>query len=45
MSFGEVPVLGSRMAFVAGGSGDTMLFLHGNPTSSFLWRRVLPGLT
>ena len=22
-----------------------MLFLHGNPTSSFLWRRVLPGLT
>ena len=45
MSFGEVPVLGSRMAFVAGGSGDTVLFLHGNPTSSFLWRRVLPGLT
>jgi haloalkane dehalogenase len=45
MSFGEVPVLGSHLAFVAGGSGDTVLFLHGNPTSSFLWRRVLPGLT
>jgi len=45
MSFGEVPVLGSHLAFVAGGSGDTALFLHGNPTSSFLWRRVLPGLT
>jgi pimeloyl-ACP methyl ester carboxylesterase len=45
MSFGEVPVLGSHLAFVAGGSGDMALFLHGNPTSSFLWRRVLPGLT
>jgi haloalkane dehalogenase len=45
MSFGEVPVLGSHLAFVAGGSGDTVLFLHGNPTWSFLWRRVLPGLT
>jgi haloalkane dehalogenase len=45
MSFGEVAVLGSRLAFVIGGRGDTVLFLHGNPTSSFLWRRVLPGLT
>jgi haloalkane dehalogenase len=45
MSFGQVPVLGSRLAFVTGGRGDTVLFLHGNPTSSFLWRRVLPGLT
>jgi pimeloyl-ACP methyl ester carboxylesterase len=45
MSLGEVPVLGSHLAFVAGGSGDTVLFLHGNPTWSFLWRRVLPGLT
>ncbi len=45
MSFGEVAVLGSRLGFVTGGRGDTVLFLHGNPTSSFLWRRVLPGLT
>ena len=45
MAFGEVPVLGSHLAFVAGGHGDTVLFLHGNPTSSFLWRRVLPGVT
>jgi haloalkane dehalogenase len=45
MSSGEVPVLGSQLAFVAGGRGDTVLFLHGNPTWSFLWRRVLPGLT
>ena len=44
MSFGEVPVLGSRLAYVAGGHGDTVLFLHGNPTWSFLWRQVLPAL-
>jgi haloalkane dehalogenase len=44
MTFDEVEVLGSRMAFVAGGSGRTLLFLHGNPTSSFLWRGVLAGL-
>lgn len=38
-------MLGSHLAFVTGGHGDTVLFLHGNPTSSFLWRRVLPRLT
>ena len=38
-------MLGSRLAFVTGGHGDAVLFVHGNPTSSFLWRRVLPGLT
>jgi haloalkane dehalogenase len=37
-------VLGSQLAFVAAGSGDTVLFVHGNPTSSFLWRQVLPAL-
>jgi pimeloyl-ACP methyl ester carboxylesterase len=45
MALEEVPVLGSFMGFADGGRGDTILFLHGNPTSSFLWRRVLPGLT
>ena len=30
------------MAFVDEGSGDTFLFLHGNPTSSFLWRNIAP---
>lgn len=30
------------MAYVEVGSGDPILFLHGNPTSSFLWRGVLP---
>lgn len=42
--FEDVDVLGTRMAFVSGGSGPTLLFLHGNPTSSFLWRKVLADL-
>jgi haloalkane dehalogenase len=44
MSSSLVPVLESELAFVAAGSGDTVLFVHGNPTSSFLWRRVLAAL-
>jgi haloalkane dehalogenase len=48
MTSGLVPVLGSEMAFMTAGpgagSGATVLFVYGNPTSSFLWRRVLPGL-
>ena len=35
-------VLGSRMHYVEEGSGDPVLFLHGNPTSSYLWRNVIP---
>ena len=30
------------MAYVDVGSGDPILFLHGNPTSSFLWRGIIP---
>ena len=45
MSFDETPVLESHLAFVTGGRGPAVLFLHGNPASSFLWRRVLPALT
>ncbi len=37
-----VEVLGSRMHYVEEGSGDPVLFLHGNPTSSYLWRNVIP---
>lgn len=35
-------VNGLRMAYVDEGEGDTVLFLHGNPTSSYLWRDVWP---
>ena len=39
-----VNVLGRRMAFHTRGAGAPILFLHGNPTSSFLWRDVIPEL-
>lgn len=35
-------VLGREMAYVEAGSGDPIVFLHGNPTSSYLWRNVIP---
>lgn len=35
-------VLGREMAYVEVGSGDPIVFLHGNPTSSYLWRNVIP---
>ncbi|WP_134322247.1 haloalkane dehalogenase [Cumulibacter soli] len=35
-------VLGRRMAYVDVGTGDPIVFLHGNPTSSYLWRNVIP---
>jgi len=40
----SVPVLGSVMAYrEAGTPGDpVVLFLHGNPTSSFIWRNIIP---
>jgi haloalkane dehalogenase len=37
-------VRGVRMARIEIGSGDPIVFLHGNPTSSFLWRNILPYL-
>jgi|TARA_B100000959_G_C14899163_1_gene590125 haloalkane dehalogenase len=37
-------VNGKKMAYIDEGSGDTVLFLHGNPTSSFLWRNIAPYL-
>lgn len=37
-------VHGKRMAYVDVGEGDPIVFLHGNPTSSFLWRNVMPYL-
>lgn len=37
-----IDVQGSRMHYVESGEGDPILFLHGNPTSSYLWRNVMP---
>ena len=35
-------VNGKRMAYVDEGEGDPIVFQHGNPTSSYLWRNVMP---
>ena len=39
-----VEVEGSRIHYVEEGSGDPVLFIHGNPTSCYLWRNVMPHL-
>ncbi len=38
-------VLGKRMAYFEAGEGDPIVFLHGNPTSSYLWRNIIPHVT
>jgi haloalkane dehalogenase len=35
---------GHRMAYIDEGEGDAIVFQHGNPTSSYLWRNVMPHL-
>ena len=37
-----VNVLGKRIAYMEAGEGDPIVFVHGNPTSSYLWRNVIP---
>jgi haloalkane dehalogenase len=39
-----ISVAGHRIHYVDYGSGDPVLFIHGNPTSSYLWRNVLPSV-
>ena len=34
-------VKGNTMAYVEHGSGDAIVFQHGNPTSSYLWRNIM----
>src|SRR5258708_31466532 len=37
-----VEIMGRKMAYVDVGAGDPIVFLHGNPTSSYVWRNVIP---
>ena len=37
-----IEIKGRRMAYIDEGSGDPIVFQHGNPTSSYLWRNVMP---
>lgn len=38
----RIAVLDSEMAYVDTGTGEEVVFLHGNPTSSYLWRNIIP---
>ena len=38
----SVEVLGTTMSYLEDGTGDPVLFIHGNPSSSYLWRNVMP---
>jgi len=39
-----IDVSGKQIAYVEMGEGDPIIFQHGNPTSSYLWRNILPQL-
>ena len=38
----HIKIKGKEMAYVDEGQGDPIVFLHGNPTSSYLWRNIAP---
>lgn len=38
----QIDLLDSTIAYINQGEGDPIVFLHGNPTSSYLWRNVIP---
>ena len=40
-----VEVFGSKMHYIDEGSGDSVLFLHGNATWSYIWRNIIPHMT
>lgn len=40
-----VDVYGAKMHYVEQGAGDPILFLHGIPTSAYLWRNIIPHLS
>ena len=37
----RVAVLDTEMSYTDTGEGDPIVFLHGNPTSSYLWRNII----
>jgi haloalkane dehalogenase len=41
----QAEVLDTQISYVDVGHGDPIVFLHGNPTSSYLWRNIIPFLT
>ncbi|MEC7964102.1 MAG: haloalkane dehalogenase [Pseudomonadota bacterium] len=39
-----IDVKGSKIHYIDEGAGDPVLFIHGNPTSSYIWRNIMPYL-
>lgn len=44
MEMRSIEINGHKMAYAEMGTGDPILFQHGNPTSSYLWRNIMPHL-
>lgn len=40
----SVDVLGSKMSYFEDGEGENVLLIHGNPTSAYLWRNIVPNV-
>lgn len=38
----RIPILDTEMSYLSVGEGSPIVFLHGNPTSSYLWRNIIP---
>ena len=43
-AYRQINIFDTEVAYIESGTGDPILFLHGNPTSSYLWRNVIPHL-
>lgn len=41
----SLEVYGSKLTYLEAGSGQTIVYIHGNPSSSYLWRNVIPFMT
>jgi haloalkane dehalogenase len=41
----RIKVIDTEMSYVDTGNGDPIVFLHGNPSSSYLWRNIIPYLS
>ena len=40
----KIDINRSFMSYIDSGNGDVIIFIHGNPTSSFLWRNIIPSM-
>lgn len=41
----RISILDTEISYIDVGKGDPIVFLHGNPTSSYLWRNIIPFLS